>query len=70
MKCFLKYDFIFGKSFIILKKLMIFIYIWINILFLDGKKKNINKKDVCIYYKVWFDFCDIIIVNNGLGNDS
>lgn len=37
---------------------------------MESKWIYINKKDVCIYYKVWFDFCDIIIVNNGLGNDS
>lgn len=40
--------------------------------FIFGWKINeyINKKDACTYHKVWFDFCDITIANNGPGNDS
>lgn len=63
--------FYFWKEFYYFEKVNDF-YLYLIKYFIFGWKINeyINKKDVCIYYKVWFDFCDIIIVNNGLGNDS
>lgn len=63
--------FYFWKEFYYFEKVNDF-YLYLIKYFIFGRKINeyINKKDVCIYYKVWFDFCDIIIVNDGLGNDS
>lgn len=63
--------FYFWKEFYYFEKVNDF-YLYLIKYFIFGWKINeyINKKDVCIYYKVWFDFCDIIIVNDGLGNDS